>query len=40
MTSLANAPWMTEAVGALARELRTHHAPTADHSHRLASLAR
>jgi HD-GYP domain-containing protein (c-di-GMP phosphodiesterase class II) len=31
---------MTEAVGALARELRTHHAPTADHSHRLASLAR
>jgi HD-GYP domain-containing protein (c-di-GMP phosphodiesterase class II) len=40
LTSLANAPWMTEAVGALARELRTHHAPTADHSHRLASLAR
>ncbi|MEA2269901.1 MAG: hypothetical protein QOD55_2158 [Solirubrobacteraceae bacterium] len=40
VTSLANAPWMTEAVDALARELRTHHAPTADHSHRLASLAR
>jgi HD-GYP domain-containing protein (c-di-GMP phosphodiesterase class II) len=31
---------MTEAVGALARELRLHHAPTADHSHRLATLAR
>jgi putative nucleotidyltransferase with HDIG domain len=31
---------MIEAVDALARELRTHHAPTADHSHRLASLAR
>jgi HD-GYP domain-containing protein (c-di-GMP phosphodiesterase class II) len=33
-------PWMSSAVEALARELRTHHAPTADHSHRLASLAR
>jgi putative nucleotidyltransferase with HDIG domain len=31
---------MTEAVDALARELRLHHAPTADHSHRLATLAR
>jgi HD-GYP domain-containing protein (c-di-GMP phosphodiesterase class II) len=31
---------MSEAVDALALELRTHHAPTADHSHRLASLAR
>ena len=31
---------MTEAVDALARELRSHHAPTADHSHRLATLAR
>jgi two-component system, cell cycle response regulator len=31
---------MSEAVDALARELRMHHAPTADHSHRLASLAR
>ena len=40
LTSLANTPWMTEAVGALARELRSHHAPTADHSHRLATLAR
>jgi HD-GYP domain-containing protein (c-di-GMP phosphodiesterase class II) len=31
---------MSEAVEALAHELRDHHAPTADHSHRLASLAR
>jgi HD-GYP domain-containing protein (c-di-GMP phosphodiesterase class II) len=31
---------MTEAVDALARELRLNHAPTADHSHRLATLAR
>jgi two-component system, cell cycle response regulator len=31
---------MTAAVDALARELRLHHAPTADHSHRLATLAR
>ena len=31
---------MSEAVDALARELRLHHAPTADHSHRLATLAR
>jgi HD-GYP domain-containing protein (c-di-GMP phosphodiesterase class II) len=37
---VANAPWMSEAVDALALELRLHHAPTADHSHRLASLAR
>jgi HD-GYP domain-containing protein (c-di-GMP phosphodiesterase class II) len=40
LTSLANSPWMTEAVDALARELRMHHAPTADHSHRLATVAR
>jgi HD-GYP domain-containing protein (c-di-GMP phosphodiesterase class II) len=40
VTTLANAPWMSEAVGALAHELRSHHAPTADHSHRLARLAR
>src|SRR4051794_7240943 len=40
LTSLAGTPWMTEAVEALARELRSHHAPTADHSHRLATLAR
>ena len=33
-------PWMTRAVVALAEELRTHHAATADHSHRLADLAR
>jgi len=31
---------MADAVQALAQELRMHHAPTADHSHRLASLAR
>ena len=31
---------MSDAVEALAVELRLHHAPTADHSHRLASLAR
>ena len=40
MSSVANAPWMSEAVDALALELRLHHAPTAEHSHRLASLAR
>ncbi len=40
MSSVANAPWMSDAVDALALELRLHHAPTADHSHRLASLAR
>src|SRR3954447_26081527 len=40
LTSLADTPWMTEAVEALARELRSHHAATADHSHRLATLAR
>src|SRR3954454_9878517 len=40
LPSLANTPWMTEAVDALARELRSHHAPTADHSHRLATVAR
>jgi two-component system, cell cycle response regulator len=32
--------WMVEAVDALAEELRVHHAPTADHSHRLAAHAR
>jgi HD-GYP domain-containing protein (c-di-GMP phosphodiesterase class II) len=31
---------MSEAVSVLARELRLHHAPTADHSHRLATLCR
>jgi two-component system, cell cycle response regulator len=40
LSSVANAPWMSDAVDALALELRLHHAPTADHSHRLASLAR
>jgi HD-GYP domain-containing protein (c-di-GMP phosphodiesterase class II) len=37
---LAQAPWMSEVVLVLARELRLHHAPTADHSHRLAALCR
>jgi HD-GYP domain-containing protein (c-di-GMP phosphodiesterase class II) len=37
---LAEAPWMAQAVTTLATELRTHHAPTADHSHRLAAHAR
>jgi HD-GYP domain-containing protein (c-di-GMP phosphodiesterase class II) len=36
----AEAPWLERAVRTLARELRTHHAPTADHSHRSAALAR
>jgi HD-GYP domain-containing protein (c-di-GMP phosphodiesterase class II) len=40
VTSLANAPWMSQAVEALAHELRSHHAPTAEHSHRLAGIAR
>jgi HD-GYP domain-containing protein (c-di-GMP phosphodiesterase class II) len=40
LSPVADAPWMSEAVDALALELRLHHAPTADHSHRLASLAR
>jgi HD-GYP domain-containing protein (c-di-GMP phosphodiesterase class II) len=40
MTMLADAPWMAQAVQALALELRQHHAPTADHSHRLATHAR
>jgi HD-GYP domain-containing protein (c-di-GMP phosphodiesterase class II) len=40
VSSVTHAPWMSEAVEALAVELRLHHAPTAEHSHRLASLAR
>jgi HD-GYP domain-containing protein (c-di-GMP phosphodiesterase class II) len=40
MTIPAEAPWMAQAVEALAHELRLHHAPTADHSHRLAAHAR
>jgi HD-GYP domain-containing protein (c-di-GMP phosphodiesterase class II) len=39
-TTLADARWMVQAVEALAHELRLHHAPTADHSHRLATHAR
>jgi two-component system, cell cycle response regulator len=37
---LTDAPWLGYAVSTLADELRSHHAPTAEHSHRLASLAR
>ena len=37
---LTEAPWMAQAVQALALELRLHHAPTAEHSHRLAAHAR
>jgi HD-GYP domain-containing protein (c-di-GMP phosphodiesterase class II) len=40
MTMLAEAPWRAQAVQALALELRLHHAPTAEHSHRLAAHAR
>jgi HD-GYP domain-containing protein (c-di-GMP phosphodiesterase class II) len=40
MTMPADAPWMAQAVETLAHELREHHAPTADHSHRLAAHAR
>jgi HD-GYP domain-containing protein (c-di-GMP phosphodiesterase class II) len=39
-TASTDAPWMVEAVETLAHELRRHHAPTADHSHRLAAHAR
>jgi two-component system, cell cycle response regulator len=39
-TTVADAPWMVDAVETLADELRLHHAPTADHSHRLAVQAR
>jgi HD-GYP domain-containing protein (c-di-GMP phosphodiesterase class II) len=39
-TTVADAPWMVDAVQALAHELREHHAPTAEHSHRLARHAR
>jgi HD-GYP domain-containing protein (c-di-GMP phosphodiesterase class II) len=39
-TTLADARWMVQAVDTLAHELRRHHAPTADHSHRLAAHAR
>jgi HD-GYP domain-containing protein (c-di-GMP phosphodiesterase class II) len=33
-------PWVRRVVERLAHELRLHHQPTADHSHRLASLAK
>jgi HD-GYP domain-containing protein (c-di-GMP phosphodiesterase class II) len=39
-TLTADAPWMAKAVEALAHELRSHHAATAEHSHRLAAHAR
>jgi HD-GYP domain-containing protein (c-di-GMP phosphodiesterase class II) len=39
-SELAAAPWLAEAVATLAHELRDHHAPTAEHSHRAARVAR
>jgi len=38
--SVIEPPWFARAVQRLARELRAHHAPTAEHSHRIAALAR
>jgi HD-GYP domain-containing protein (c-di-GMP phosphodiesterase class II) len=38
--AVLQAPWVRRAVERLAHELRLHHQPTADHSHRLASLAK
>ena len=35
-----DSPPVRRAIRALAREMREHHRPTADHSHRLAALAR
>ena len=35
-----DSPPVRKAIRALAREMREHHRPTADHSHRLAALAR
>jgi HD-GYP domain-containing protein (c-di-GMP phosphodiesterase class II) len=39
-TLTADSPQVRRAIRALARELREHHRPTADHSHRLARLCR
>lgn len=39
-TLTKDSPQVRRAIRALARELRTHHRPTADHSHRLAGLSR
>ena len=39
-TLTKDSPQVRRAIRALARELRTHHRATADHSHRLAQLAR
>ena len=38
--AVLQAPWVRRAVERLAHELRLHHQPTADHSHRLAALAK
>jgi len=38
--AVLNTPWVRRAVERLAHELRLHHQPTADHSHRLAGLAK
>jgi HD-GYP domain-containing protein (c-di-GMP phosphodiesterase class II) len=38
--AVTDASWFAPAVQQLARELRAHHAPTAEHSHRIATLAR
>jgi two-component system, cell cycle response regulator len=39
-TAITFRPWLARAVEALALELRDHHRATAEHSHRLATLAR
>ena len=39
-TLAGDARWLTHAVDQLAAELRRHHQPTAEHSHRLAHAAR
>jgi HD-GYP domain-containing protein (c-di-GMP phosphodiesterase class II) len=39
-TSEMSEPWLAEAVSTLALELHDHHAPTAEHSHRAADIAR
>ena len=40
VTLTPDSPQVRRALRALARELRLHHRPTADHSHRLAQLSR
>src|SRR6188472_3847501 len=39
-TSEMSDSWLAEAVSTLALELHDHHAPTAEHSHRAADIAR